>query len=88
MQALLLYELANKNHLKNINDQNFAHFMRGYDKGFYGNKHSLQFNIYSQIILRNFYKLLYFYYAGNKEKIWNSYHVLKHETQKLLLLYK
>ena len=25
----------NKNHLKNINDQNFAYFMRGYDKGFY-----------------------------------------------------
>ena len=28
MQALLIYELGNKNHLKNINDQNFAHFMR------------------------------------------------------------
>ena len=35
-QALLIYELGNKNHLKNINDQNFSHFMRGYDKGFYG----------------------------------------------------
>ena len=34
-QSLLIYELGNKNHLKNINDQNFAHFMRGYDKGFY-----------------------------------------------------
>ena len=29
--------MGNKNHLKNINDQNFEHFMRGYDKGFYGN---------------------------------------------------
>ena len=29
MQALLIYELDNKNHLKNINDQNFSHFMRG-----------------------------------------------------------
>ena len=29
MQALLLYKLSNKNHLKNINEQNFAHFMRG-----------------------------------------------------------
>ena len=29
MQALLLYELGNTNHLKNINDQNFSHFMRG-----------------------------------------------------------
>ena len=27
MQALLIYELSNKNHLKNINDQNFVHFM-------------------------------------------------------------
>ena len=36
MQALLIYELGNRNHLKNINYQNFAHFMRGYDKGFYG----------------------------------------------------
>ena len=36
IQALLIYELCNKNHLKNINDQNFSHFMRGYDKGFYG----------------------------------------------------
>ena len=27
--------MDNKNHLKNINDQNFAHFMRGYDKGGY-----------------------------------------------------
>ena len=35
MQALLIYELCNKNHLKNINDQNFSHFMRGYDKGGY-----------------------------------------------------
>ena len=33
MQALLIYVLGNKNHLKNINDQNFEHFMRGYDKG-------------------------------------------------------
>ena len=37
IQALLIYELCNKNHLKSINDQNFAHFMRGYDKDFYGN---------------------------------------------------
>ena len=35
-------KLSNKNHLKNINDQNFGYFMRevttkgGYDKGFYG----------------------------------------------------
>ena len=36
MQALLIYKLGNKNNLKNINDQNFAHFMGGYDKGFYG----------------------------------------------------
>ena len=37
IQALLIYELDNKNHLKNINDQNFSHFMRrSYDKGFYG----------------------------------------------------
>ena len=28
--------MCNKNHLKNINDQNFAHFMRGYDKVFCG----------------------------------------------------
>ena len=28
--------MVNKNHLKNINYQNFSHFMRGYDKGFYG----------------------------------------------------
>ena len=34
-QALLIYELSNKNHLKSINDQNFANFMRDYDKGFY-----------------------------------------------------
>ena len=34
MQALLIYELGNKNNLKNINDQNFTHFMRGgYDEG-------------------------------------------------------
>ena len=26
--------MDNKNNLKNINDQNFALFMRGYDKGF------------------------------------------------------
>ena len=42
IQVLLIYELGNKNHIKNINDQNFAHFMKGvktkggYDKGFYG----------------------------------------------------
>ena len=36
--------MGNKKHLKNINDQNFVHFMRGlrqrggYDKDFYGNK--------------------------------------------------
>ena len=36
IQDLLINELGNKNYLKNINDQNFAHFMRGYDKGFYG----------------------------------------------------
>ena len=35
MQAILIYEFGSKNHLKNINDQNFVHFMRGYDKGFY-----------------------------------------------------
>ena len=35
MQALLIYKLDNKNHLKSINDQNFSHFMRGYDKGGY-----------------------------------------------------
>ena len=35
MQALLIYELGNKNHLKSINDQNFSYFMRGYDKGGY-----------------------------------------------------
>ena len=29
MQALLIYELGNKIHLKNINDQNFVHFVRG-----------------------------------------------------------
>ena len=28
--------MDNNNKHKNINDQNFAHFMRGYDKGFYG----------------------------------------------------
>ena len=28
--------MGNKNKLKNINEQNFAHFIRGYDKGFYG----------------------------------------------------
>ena len=44
IQVLLIYKLGNKNHLKNINDQNFVHFMRGlrqrggYDKGFYGNQ--------------------------------------------------
>ena len=27
MQALLIYKLGNKNHLKNINSQNFAHSM-------------------------------------------------------------
>ena len=27
MRTLLIYELGNKDHLKNINDQNFAHFM-------------------------------------------------------------
>ena len=43
IQSLLIYEVKNKNHFKNINDKNFAHFMRedydkrGYDKGFYGN---------------------------------------------------
>ena len=36
IQALLIYELDNNNNLKNINYQNFAHFMRGFDKGFYG----------------------------------------------------
>ena len=36
MQALLIYDLGSKNHLKNINDQNFAHFMSGgYYSGFY-----------------------------------------------------
>ena len=35
IQSLLIYELNNKNRHKNINDQNFAHFMRGYDKGGY-----------------------------------------------------
>ena len=31
--------MGNKNHLKNINDQNFSHFIRrGYDKGVYGIK--------------------------------------------------
>ena len=29
MQALLIYELGNKNHLKNINEKNFSHFVRG-----------------------------------------------------------
>ena len=29
--------MGNKNHIKNINNQNFAHFIRGYDKGLYGN---------------------------------------------------
>ena len=29
IQALLIYELGNKNYLKNINYQYFAHFMRG-----------------------------------------------------------
>ena len=33
MQVLLIYVLGNKNHPKNINDQNFSYFMRGYDKG-------------------------------------------------------
>ena len=28
IQALLIYELENKNNLKNINDQNFTYFMR------------------------------------------------------------
>ena len=53
MQALLIYKLVNKNHLKSINDQNFLHFMRGllqrggYDKGFYGMK------IFKHAILEN-----------------------------------
>ena len=29
IQALLIYKLGNKNHLKNINDQNFSRLMRG-----------------------------------------------------------
>ena len=33
-----IYELSNKNHYKNINYQNFAYFMMGYDKGFNCNK--------------------------------------------------
>ena len=39
--------MENKNHLKNINNQNFAHFMRGgydkggFDKGFYGNFYTI-----------------------------------------------
>ena len=36
MQALSIYKLGNKNHLKKFNDQNFEHLMRGYNKGFYG----------------------------------------------------
>ena len=65
MQALLIYELGNKNHLKNINDQNFAYFMRGYDKGFYGIlpippsltylKKYLKLDIIKMCILMNFY---------------------------------
>ena len=49
IQALLIYKLSNKNHLKNINDQNFSHFMMGvttkggYDKGFYGIRFSNKF---------------------------------------------
>ena len=35
-KLLLIYELSNKNNLKNINNQNFALIMRGYDKDFYG----------------------------------------------------
>ena len=34
MQVLLIYKLGNKNHLKNINDQNFAHFMGVTTKAF------------------------------------------------------
>ena len=49
IQALLIYELANKNNLKNINDQNFEHFVRGYDKGFYGSR--IIFNSHLIIIL-------------------------------------
>ena len=34
IQSLLIYEVSNKNCFKNINDQNFAHFMRGLQQRF------------------------------------------------------
>ena len=57
MQVLLIYKLVNKNHLKNINDQNFSHFMRGYekggyDKGFYGNTSIICLKVASIVIIR------------------------------------
>ena len=65
--------MGNKNHLKNINDQNFTHFMRGYDKGFYGIIIiSLKWNqftilIYSWIVTNsiNILNLRYIYFNSN-----------------------
>ena len=64
IQSLLIYELGNKNRLKNINDQNFAHFMRGYDKGFYGNQ--LFSYIFNLIKTRFFMELCYENYDWNQ----------------------
>ena len=64
MQALLIYKLCNKNHLKNINDQNYAHFMRGYDKGFYSKSYEYY---YTKISNQPSHR--YLYYLINKENI-------------------
>ena len=56
IQDLLIYELGNKNHFKNINDQNFSRFMRGvttkgsYDKGFYGIPIYLRISLLNSIV--------------------------------------
>ena len=75
IQALLIYELDNKNHLKNINDQNFAHFMRGLRQRLL--RYSLFTFIYFffEIIICNFITELHviiFNYSRIKKRVYCS----------------
>ena len=67
MQALLINKFGNKNHLKNINDQNFAHFKReGYDKGFYG----IQFKIVNSHNIFKIVIIIFRYFIFFRIKVW------------------
>ena len=61
--------------LKNINDQNFVHFMRGgYDKGFYGN--TIYFHSYAvfnqKFIVPSKFKLLKVLGKGSYGVVWKA----------------